>query len=65
MLLIAEKGIKGRICSCVYRYAEAKYMKYYDPNKKSSYLIYWDDFTYFIIYLIYCLILSGLKNIFF
>ena len=28
----------------IYRYAKTnnKYMKYYDKNKKSSYLLYWD-----------------------
>ena len=36
MLLIAEKGIRGRICYTIYRYAKAnnKYMKDYDKNKE-------------------------------
>ena len=41
MLLIVEKGIRGRICySSIHRYAKAnnKYMKNYDRNKESSYL---------------------------
>ena len=44
MLLMAEKGIKGRIRHYIYRYAKAnnKYMKDYDKNKESSYLQYWD-----------------------
>ena len=35
MLLKVEKGIRGRICHSVYRYAKAnnKYMKDYDNNK--------------------------------
>ena len=39
MLLMAEKGIKGRIRHYIYRYAKAnnKYMKDYDKNKESSY----------------------------
>ena len=44
MLLMAEKGIKGRIRHYIYRYAKAnnKYMKDYDKNKESSYLQYLD-----------------------
>ena len=44
MLLMGEKGIRGGICYSVYRYAKAndKYMKYYDKNKESTYLKYWD-----------------------
>ena len=44
MLLMAEKGITGRICHSIYRYAKSnnKYMKDYDKNKESSYIQYWD-----------------------
>ena len=44
MLLMAEKGIRGRKCHSIYRHAKAnnKYMKDYDKNKESSYLQYWD-----------------------
>ena len=44
MLLAVEKGIRGGICHSIYRYAKAnnKYMKYYDKNKESSYIQYWD-----------------------
>ena len=44
MLLMGEKGIRGGICHSIYRYAKAndKYMKYYDKNKESTYLKYWD-----------------------
>ena len=44
MLLLVEKGIRGGICHCIYRYAKAnnKYMKDYDKNKESLYLQYWD-----------------------
>ena len=49
MLLMAEKGIKGRICYAIHRYAKAnnKYMKHYNKDiecnsVKSSYLIYLD-----------------------
>ena len=44
MLLMIEKGIRGGICHSVYRYAEAnnKYIKIYDKNKESSYIIYMD-----------------------
>ena len=44
MLLIVEKGIRGRICHAIYRYVKDKneYMKTYDKNKESSYLQYWE-----------------------
>ena len=34
MLLMVEKGIRGRICHSIYRYAKAnsKYMKDYDKD---------------------------------
>ena len=37
MLLMVEKGIRGRICNAVYWYAKAnnEYMKYYDKSKES------------------------------
>ena len=44
MLLMIEKGIRGGICHSVYRHARAnnKYMKIYDKNKESSFIIYMD-----------------------
>ena len=38
MLLMAEKGIRRRICNTIHWYAKAnnKYMKEYDKNKESS-----------------------------
>ena len=44
MLLMVEKGIRGRICHATYRYtiANNEYMKDYEKNKESSYLEYWD-----------------------
>ena len=44
MLLIVEKGIIGEICHAIHRYAKAnnKYMKNYDRNIISSYLMYLD-----------------------
>ena len=44
MLLVVEKGIKGGIFHSIYRYAKAnnKCIKYYDKNKESTYLQYWD-----------------------
>ena len=44
MFLIYEQGIRGGICDKVHSYAEAnnKYMKNYDKNKESSFLMYVD-----------------------
>ena len=44
MLLMIEKGIRGRICNPIHHYAKfnIKYMSDYDENKESSYLNYWD-----------------------
>ena len=44
MLLLFEKRIRGGKCNAIYNYAEAnnKYMKNYDSNKKSTYLMYVD-----------------------
>ena len=42
MLLMIEKRIRGDICHAIHRHAKAnnKYMKNYDKNKESLYLIY-------------------------
>ena len=44
MLTTVENGIRGRMCNAVYRYTKAndKYMKNFDKNIPSSYLIYLD-----------------------
>ena len=44
MLLMFEKGIRGRICHAVYRYAKVnnKHIKNYDKNIISSNLMYLD-----------------------
>ena len=45
MLLMVERGIRGKLCRHSNRYAKAnnKHMGYYDKSKKSSYLQYWDE----------------------
>ena len=42
MLLMLEKGIRGRICQAIYRYAKAnnKYMNNHNKRKIISYLMY-------------------------
>ena len=42
MLMMVEKEIRGGICHAIRRYAKAnyKYMKNYDKNIESSYLMY-------------------------
>ena len=44
MLLMVEKGTRGRICHAIHRYAKAnnKYMKNYDKDIELSYLEYLD-----------------------
>ena len=44
MLLMVEKGFKGGICQAIHRYVNenSKYIKNYDKNKESSYLMYLD-----------------------
>ena len=41
---MVEKGIRGRICYAIHRYAKVnnKYIKDYDKNKEILYLYYWD-----------------------
>ena len=45
MLLMVEKGIRGRIVHAIHRYAKAnnEYMKNYGKNFESSYLEYLDE----------------------
>ena len=42
MFLMLEQGIRGGMCQSIHRYAEAnkKYMKNYNKNIPSTYLIY-------------------------
>ena len=44
MPLMVEKGTRGGICHSIYQYSKAndKYMKYYDKNKESSNIKYWE-----------------------
>ena len=44
MLLVIEAGIRGEMCQSTYRYAKAnnKYMKNYNKDIISSYLMYLD-----------------------
>ena len=44
MLMMFGEGIRGGICQAIHRYAEAnnKYMRKYNKNIPSSYLMYLD-----------------------
>ena len=44
MLLMVEKGIRGGVCQAIHRHAKVnnKYMKNYNKDIISSYLIYLD-----------------------
>ena len=44
MLLMIEEGIRGGMCQSIHRYAKAKnrYIKNYNKNIESSYLMYLD-----------------------
>ena len=48
MLLMVEKGNRGRMYHSICPYARAnnKYIKDYDKNKESSYILYWDELSY-------------------
>ena len=44
MLLMIEKGIKGRVCQAIHQYVKVnkKHMRDYVKNEESLYLKYWD-----------------------
>ena len=44
MLLMVEKGIRGGKFHAIHQFVKAskKYVKYYNKNKGSSYVRYWD-----------------------
>ena len=44
MLLMVEKGTRGEICQAIHRYGKAnnRYMKNYNKNIESPYLMYLD-----------------------
>ena len=49
MLLMVEKGIRGRICQATHKYAKGnnKYMNNYDKKINSPYLEYLDAKNYY------------------
>ena len=63
MLLMIEKGIKGRIYHAIYLYAKAnnKYMEDYDKNKESWYLKFWDVNNFYGLTMLQKLPLNGSK----
>ena len=51
MLMMVEKGIGGRICHAIHRYAKAnnKYMKNHNKNIESSYPMYLDENNLYVL----------------
>ena len=49
MLLMIEKGIRGRICHAIHRYviANNKYMENYNKKNESSYIQYLDENNFY------------------
>ena len=49
MLLMVEKGIRGGRCHAIYTYAKEnnKYLKNYDTNKESLYILYLDANSFY------------------
>ena len=47
---MVEMSIRGRTYDSIYRYAKAinKYIKYYNPNKMVSYLMYQDVYNLYL-----------------
>ena len=70
---MVEKGIRGRTCHAIHRYAKAdnKYMTYmtwvyntiheYDQDKKLSYLMYWDGNILYGWVMLQKLLVNGFK----
>ena len=63
MLLMVEKGNRGRMCQSTYRYAKAnnKYMKNYDKSIESLYLTYLDANNLYVWAMSKKLLVNGFK----
>lgn len=61
MMLFIERGIRGGISQCSKRYSKAnnKYMKEYDPNSETKYIVYLDANNLYGYSMMQCLPLNG------
>ena len=67
MLLMVERGILGGIYQVIHQHAKAnnKHIKYYDKNKESSCLRYWNVnnlYVWAVLRMLPVNSLNGLKN---
>ena len=65
VLLMVEKGVRGRICHVFHQYVKVntKYMKSYNKGKEWSHLKYWDINNFYEWEMLHKLSVDGLSRI--